>query len=42
MDDIEEIVGDQDDRDMDWLYEDQPFQFETENVDDSQSRNTVR
>ena len=43
MDDIEEIIRDPDDTDMDWLYEDQPFQSEEENVEDShESRNTVR
>ena len=41
IDDIEEIIRDPYETDMDWQYEDQPFQSEVENVDDSQSRNTV-
>ena len=37
----EEIIRDPLETDMDWQYEDQPFQSEVKNVDDSQSRNTV-
>lgn len=42
IDDIQEIVGDPDNTDMDWQYADEPFQSEVENVEDSQSRNTVK
>ena len=42
IEDIQDIIGDLDGTDMDWQYEDEPFQSEEENVEDSQSRNTVR
>ena len=42
IDDVLEIVNDPDNKDMDWQCEYEHFQSEEENVDDSQSRNTVK